>query len=276
MIIDIADFMARINDELYLGDSATRLKDLDLFKNLVNIQNPVTYNSKITSSDRNSIVFTNTSTYAQLKYNLYLKKNTVYKLSYTFNGTDSTFTPTVAIDGNGSWKNRIKGVLGYGTKSVSFNSSDYDYIQLVFPINSDTNTDNIGTLTNLLLVEGNYEAEYTPFSAYIVESGSNSNGDFVKWSDGTMICTATFNGVVEYSSYSSSSYIYRGIVSDVKFPQEFSTVPFCFVQNNGANHIIAGQCKSVSTTEIAEIECWSPLATTTYTAIRVLAIGKWK
>ena len=60
----------------------------------------------------------------------------------------------------------------------------------------------IRTFNNLVLQfqieESPTPTSYTPWAGYIVESGSNDNGSWIKYSDGTMICTKkiTFTNVV--------------------------------------------------------------------------------
>lgn len=130
---------------------------------------------------------------------------------------------------------------------------------------------------NLVLefqIEENDEAtEYTPFAGYIVESGNNSDGSWIKYSDGTMICRMTKEGSLTYSTFGT---LFQSQMTDVKFPQEFTSAPDCFAQNNGANHIIVGQCDSITTSKIGSIEVWSAIQTTTFTRLKMFAIGRWK
>lgn len=54
---------------------------------------------------------------------------------------------------------------------------------------------------------------------YIVESGSNSNGSYIKFSDGTMIC---FNEVVREINFQQNGSVYTGTTNvKVSYPYEF-------------------------------------------------------
>lgn len=55
------------------------------------------------------------------------------------------------------------------------------------------------------LVDGLIDIAQLPvvgaMGAAIIESGENANGRWVKWADGTMICTHTYEGVPYYADY---------------------------------------------------------------------------
>lgn len=108
----------------------------------------------------------------------------------------------------------------------------------------------------------------------MIESGSNNNGSWIKYSDGTMICYRKIEKTVAITDVYGT--LYKGIIEDINFPQSFVSIPYCLAQNNGANHIIIGQCQAVSTTKIGKLEIWSSIATTTYVIPVIIAIGKWK
>ena len=108
----------------------------------------------------------------------------------------------------------------------------------------------------------------------IIESGSNDNGSWIKYSDGIMICYRKIEKTVAITN--AYGTLYKGIIEDINFPQSFASIPYCLAQNNGANHIIIGQCQDISTTKIGKIEIWSSMTTTTYVVPVIIAIGKWK
>lgn len=57
----------------------------------------------------------------------------------------------------------------------------------------------------------------------VIERGSNSNGEYVKFADGTMICT----GVYTASNYSSTAYgqVFSTAVDNISFPATFIATP---------------------------------------------------
>ena len=109
----------------------------------------------------------------------------------------------------------------------------------------------------------------------MIESGSNNNGRWIKYSDGTMICLIRAERTV---SYQASGSLYVGYLTNIVFPQTFTLeyTPMCFAQNNGLNEIITGQIEGVSATGITRIQCWRASAASTYTILNILAIGRWK
>ncbi len=57
----------------------------------------------------------------------------------------------------------------------------------------------------------------------VIERGSNANGEYVKFADGTMICT----GVYTASNYSSTAYgqVFSTVVDNIPFPATFIAAP---------------------------------------------------
>lgn len=112
----------------------------------------------------------------------------------------------------------------------------------------------------------------------IVESGSNANGSYIKWSDGTMICMKEVSENVTWSTWGNywqeSSSINLG-----DFPVAFKsgTVPFEIVQNkNAAAAMASGGASSVSNTSAGSMRVYRPNNPGTVTAtIDVIAIGRW-
>ena len=114
--------------------------------------------------------------------------------------------------------------------------------------------------------------------ADIVESGSNANGSYIKYSDGTMICMKEVSADVTWSAWATywqeSSSISLG-----DFPQAFKTgtVPFEIVQskNSSASMSVSG-ASSVTATSAGYVRGYRPNNPGTVTAvIDVIAIGKW-
>jgi len=113
---------------------------------------------------------------------------------------------------------------------------------------------------------------------YIVESGSNDNGDYIKFSDGTMICTKKISKVLNLTNSFGSLYETPDKVQLGDFPVLFISVPtvnVCISSSNGngwletvgrytnSNAGIIYICSAVSLTNINYV-------------INVTAIGKWK
>lgn len=158
---------ARLNGLLNGNESMGSIVVEDVTcKNLFNVQQAQTTNAIINSLTRDSIVFSdNGDVWSQLIYKLVLKKNTIYTLKYTFETTNPDFSPYVDIQGNGDWHNSL-GNGSTGTNVITFNSGDWDYINISFPIGGATNITNTGTLSNVQIEKGSVATEYVPYKNF--------------------------------------------------------------------------------------------------------------
>lgn len=81
------------------------------------------------------------------------------------------------------------------------------------------------TFNNLILEfqieESPTPTSYMPWAGYIVESGSNDNGSWVKYSDGTMICRNTFPAQAIINKPAGGNWYYDQPNINKSFPQEF-------------------------------------------------------
>lgn len=103
--------------------------------------------------------------------------------------------------------------------------------------------------------------------------GSNSNGSWIKYSDGTMICTGYFSaslGTVNWGPYYAS---YGG---NLNFPAAFISTPRAFTSFGGSSSntystFVAGL--SSTYINVYVLKFYSATATTQYSYI---AIGRWR
>lgn len=110
----------------------------------------------------------------------------------------------------------------------------------------------------------------------VVESGSNDNGSWIKYSDGTMICTKQVTANVDFSTPSGS--LYEGNMKIGNYSQTFIGSPKVFVTQRASGEFLiegfgsgfgAGSWGTLwlySTTSKTNISCF----------VDVMAIGKWK
>ena len=138
------------------------------------------------------------------------------------------------------------------------------------------------TFNNLVLQfqieESPTPTSYTPWAGYIVESGNNDNGSWVKFSDGTMICRGVVTtGDVSFTAWGS---LYQYEVPSVSFPLNFIDVPHIdFTSNNPSNvynYGLEAGTYQTTTSETGIMRVARPLATTGKIQIKWTAIGKWK
>lgn len=165
------------------------------------------------------------------------------------------------------------------------NATDLNEIKNVV----NENDDNMGLLSNLNTTnKSNLVSainEVNILLRNIVESGSNDNGTWIKWADGTM--------VIRQSKVHSSSTInttdgniYRGNLGTMPdFPVEFIEAPDVFLTlTNAFKLIVAGQEGNPTTKRAFDYEGnpaligveSATIQTCENVKVNLLAIGKWK
>lgn len=116
----------------------------------------------------------------------------------------------------------------------------------------------------------------------IVESGSNDNGSWIKWSDGTMIVRKTVLGTVDISSSTMSGAFYYGQVNLGSLPVSFIERPTIIVSpqtQSGTQYFLAGApggtYGTASTWGIVTLLRPASRTGVAY-VLDAVAIGKWK
>ena len=133
------------------------------------------------------------------------------------------------------------------------------------------NDDNVGNLTNLVTPNKN---NIVGAINSIVESGSNDNGSWVKFADGTMICYGSFDlyldNFVAWGSLYSQDY-----ENPLNFPQTFTSINACLVENSGNAAAFISRV-AYNTNGITKLSPARPTASTSTYTFSYIAIGKWK
>lgn len=110
----------------------------------------------------------------------------------------------------------------------------------------------------------------------IVESGSNENGSWIKWSDGTMECNKFISGTTDVTT--AWGNLWEGSVKCGSYPQPFIEKPFTHATSvNGSGCLIQGfgSNQNESTFGTLYITLPSSFSNRNY-AINLVAKGKWK
>ena len=114
----------------------------------------------------------------------------------------------------------------------------------------------------------------------VVESGSNSNGSWIKYADGTMICTRSIEKQLPCTATWGS--LFYGFDSDVyNFAQEFITPPLLYLfayQRLDSSFWLSNYYNTIiTTTGFYNFAIMRPTSAdnVAYT-LNVLAIGRWK
>ena len=124
--------------------------------------------------------------------------------------------------------------------------------------------------------EGTSMTSYKNYAGVIVESGSNDNGSWIKYSDGNMICRKT-TGEISMSITTPWGSLYEGNVSLGNFPAEFIETPTISVTPFGSGMLIEQGGIDASEISWGNATCVRPNSVENVKArFHLMAIGKWK
>lgn len=108
----------------------------------------------------------------------------------------------------------------------------------------------------------------------IVTNGSNSNGSYFKFADGTMICTAAFT-VQQQNNGPSAGNFYYSNAGTWTYPVAFSSGPRVIAQVYGGHYnAVSAKTVSVGTTSTTYLTM-SINSTTNAQSLLLFAIGVW-
>ena len=109
----------------------------------------------------------------------------------------------------------------------------------------------------------------------IMESGSNDNGNYIKFYDGTMICYETISKTVSLTDYWGQ--LKKGLTS-ITFSQKFISIPLVNVGLVDAEKLaqLSISADSINTSGFTAIVFKPNAATNTGIKFSYIAIGKWK
>ncbi len=284
-----------------IKNSVNGIVESNIFKNLFNVGNAKTSadaeininktNNQILINGSSSIVtniFLDSPKANKDEEGIILKKGTytatIKKVSGSLSGGDIEFRLRKSDGGS-----IYNGTLVWAQKILSGVQDDAVYSN-TFTLEEETRLHWIGyfagelrTFNNLVLQfqieESSIPTPYIPWAGYIVESGSNDNGSWIKYSDGTMICTKTTSIITPITSPWGALYESGDVILG-QFPQTFISNPRVSVTNNsssGAGALIEAVFE-VTTTSAGK--CWLCRGTSrdsqTPYVLDIIAIGKWK
>ena len=189
--------------------------------------------------------------------------NTDYKISNnTFYSGIGTSAEEIEIGGNLDYNYAWDIMIYIEDELSSFNT--YQTITQGIPV--------INWGSDYFNVNGNINQ----FGSPIVDSGSNANGNYVKFLDGTMICFKRVTKTLQCSNawgnmYESANFDFGNM------PQEFIEKPFVFVKDTGRTGTTEG-IQRVSTTYCGDTWIFRPVRDSSPVeyVFDYFAIGKWK
>ena len=113
----------------------------------------------------------------------------------------------------------------------------------------------------------------------INSSGSNSNGSWIKFEDGTMICRMKKEYSVVFKSSQKWGILWESdLVSLGNFPTQFKTIPSVNVTICSSSSGLIEYVLNTTTSFAGQVQMFRPIdtnGTLTYT-MSVVAIGTWK
>ena len=109
-------------------------------------------------------------------------------------------------------------------------------------------------------------------SSLAIESGSNANGNWVRYADGTQICYRSYAGSIDGSTLADT--MYQSATISWTFPVSFNDTNIVVVGSTNAINGYVGNLSGLSTTLVG----FKVISSRTFTGrdARVMAIGRWK
>lgn len=158
------------------------------------------------------------------------------------------------------------------------NASDLNEIKDVVNANDDNTTNNTNAIGNLSELTTPVVSSLVGAINSVVESGSNANGNYIKYADGTMICTKKVIGEVSFTSSWGSLYDTGDNPFDLgNWAIPFIDVPIVSANFTGGNgQWIEGFAVTPSKTSAGKINIVSAVSKPPYCYYDVIGIGKWK
>lgn len=111
----------------------------------------------------------------------------------------------------------------------------------------------------------------------IVSSGSNANGRWTKFADGTMICTKKWSGTVNVATAWGNMYESASRVDFGNWAQEFYDVPIVASTPNGEACILETLSSSTTKTAIGTSYVLRPVSKNNCdVGFHFIGIGRWR
>lgn len=175
-------------------------------------------------------------------------------------------------------KTILSGILDDAVYSNTFTLEEETRLHWVGYFDSGLRTFN-NLVLQFQIEESTTPTFYTPWAGYIVESGSNDNGRWIKYSDGTLIQYGLLVKNLNITNISSQNDWYYSDGYVVEFPANFANIDYAVDVKSTKANLITMNVYSI--TDYATNLCKFNLssknsATVENHTFRWFAIGKWK
>ena len=159
------------------------------------------------------------------------------------------------------------------------NATDLNEIKQVVNENDDNTTNNSNAIGNLSsLNTTNKNNLVSAINEIVVESGTNTNGSWLKYANGTMICTKkiTFTNVVIDDAW-GAVYSSKNTFNFGDYAQEFIEIPNVSITLADGATCFSEAFSGRTKTAIGSTWLWKPAIEANGTmTFDVIAIGKWR
>lgn len=204
----------------------------------------------------------------------YINIKNINQLTLSFN-TALTFLGLAYYDVD---KNFISRTIANDVQTLTSDTpNNAIYVRGFFQSNSETEKLTEASLSKyeVQLEKGTVATDYVEHKDYGITSGSNENGHWIKYADGTMICTTTksFDNV-EFKSTQGALYFCQAL-SFGKTPQNFISIDSAFINITSGWGLISG-LRNYTTTSFGTTQIFGGDNTTQNLTITATLIGKWK
>lgn len=158
------------------------------------------------------------------------------------------------------------------------NATDLNEIKNVVNENDDNTTKNSNAIGKLSSLNTTNKSNLVSAINSVVESGSNTNGNYVKYADGTMICTKKIVTQQQINVAFGGLYETSNTVNFGNYAMPFISVPDTILATSLGRSCLLEGIQDYSNTSFGRTWLMRPSADASvneYT-ISLLAIGKWK
>lgn len=298
---DIANVNKVTADDMNeIKKSVNGIVENNIFKNLLNVGNAkITDNTGLNFNKTNNQILINGSLTKET--NIFLDSPKANKDEEGIILKKGTYTATIKKVSGSLANNPISFYLRKSdgtsiydgtvvfTQIIEVGVSDGTTYSSTFTLTEETRLHWMGyfgsdlrTFNNLILEfqieESPTPTSYMPWAGYIVESGSNDNGSWIKYSDGTMVCIkkVEFTGVVINTVwggvYETASKFNFG-----DYAQEFIEIPNVSITLADGSTCFCESFSGRTKKSIGSTWLWKPAVEADGTmTFDIIAIGKWK
>lgn len=279
-------------------------KDNNMFKNLFNVGNSKMSESSITfnntnnqiqlngsASNASANIFLDSPSANKDKEGIILKAGTytaaIRKISGSLAKNNITFylresNGTNIYNSNSIFTQSIEsGIANGATYSTTFTLTEETRLHWMgyFEVDAGHSIGCNNLVLQFQIEEGDLSTSYTPWTGYIIESGSNSNGNWIKYSDGTLIQYGLLVKNLTITNKSSSFDWYYDDGYVVKFPINFADINYVVDVKSAVANFITMNVYSITdyATNLCKFNLSNKISTTVENhSFRWFAIGRWK